>query len=483
MTDNYPKYLFLADAISQQERSEEQILNMAVDGEIDIYALFCPEEIETGRFNLNRSTHWFNGSADCAQPLPIEAVRLIQLNPGLFEQEGYGSGLYEKIELLPHHTAILLKKISIYIKYGWLSDGKAFNVTRPEKGIKITRDGVMVRTPFPCLSTSETAPIILPFTGQQDINSKNEEAIVKEKMLETLANNKQSNNDGAALTKDSEDIGDEGEKFLKDVQEEYNDFLLSEIGKDINPEYHHLIEPITKELNNLPPRKFTSLKSTRKIQDDILIIGSNQNDVEAILHLITGLLRKVRMHGEYDTEICDRNIAKRLNLEKYHEKSHSKYLILEHLEHFPSDDDGLLTTITKNWCVVGTISSESDRLSYFQNSFIGMQIDADNKQLILPDEFKQTDSIENCFEVKLATQEKHVSLPCIEESDSYITGQIDLCGSFGLGDKSFNAVVRRVKYAGMEFEREIPGDKNSSPKLKASDIIIIKNHWKKRSPN
>ena len=52
MTDNYPRYLPLSDAVSQQERSEEQILNMAVDGDIDIYALFCPEEIDTGHFNL-----------------------------------------------------------------------------------------------------------------------------------------------------------------------------------------------------------------------------------------------------------------------------------------------------------------------------------------------------------------------------------------------------------------------------------------------
>lgn len=81
-------------------------------------------------------------------------------------------------------------------------------------------------------------------------------------------------------------------------------------------------------------------------------------------------------------------------------------------------------------------------------------------------------------EMNAQLQQNDLNVPAAE--NNYITGQADLCRAFGLSPTSFDAVRRRVKRAKMEFEREIEGDETSSPRLKAPDIIIIKDRWKKK---
>jgi hypothetical protein len=68
----------------------------------------------------------------------------------------------------------------------------------------------------------------------------------------------------------------------------------------------------------------------------------------------------------------------------------------------------------------------------------------------------------------------------LAREDELFTGQARLCAAFGLGPNSFEAVKRRVAFAGMEFSRKIPGDKRSSPQLYQSEINRIIYIWKNK---
>ena len=70
----------------------------------------------------------------------------------------------------------------------------------------------------------------------------------------------------------------------------------------------------------------------------------------------------------------------------------------------------------------------------------------------------------------------------VPTDEDLIEGKIKICRALGLGDKSFNAAKTKVERAGLEFGRKIPGDKNSSPTLKTSEIVKIQSLSKKSTP-
>ncbi len=76
-------------------------------------------------------------------------------------------------------------------------------------------------------------------------------------------------------------------------------------------------------------------------------------------------------------------------------------------------------------------------------------------------------------------KEEESNLPCPPD-ETPVMGQVDLCTAFGLKPRSFDAVRKRVRNAGVEFHRKIPGNKSSSPFLCPSEIVTIKVLWNKK---
>ncbi|MFH0784025.1 MAG: hypothetical protein V2B20_19005 [Pseudomonadota bacterium] len=142
-------FFTITEAASKLAESETNLLRLATEGKIDLFFRFSVEKVETGQLTLSpageNSIEWPAGKiTPYAHPLAPEAEMHLRCNPDLFEGSSYEYPDCIPLLLLPRHAQAKLNKQELFVKYGWLPNGTAFNVIEPPEGVRVTSAGLLV---------------------------------------------------------------------------------------------------------------------------------------------------------------------------------------------------------------------------------------------------------------------------------------------------------------------------------------------------